>query len=128
METSTLDMEMTDFRLLGELVIQVPWKTLFDGVGGPSVLVTFQETSQSIGKGNSKMLEVKQAGQKASLAEQGSSSRAQAEKESVWLLEARLGDTGRLLLTSAGRNVVIAQLELKLANTVGNNKNIVLIC
>lgn len=43
---------------------------------------------------NSKMLEVKQAGQKASLAGQRSS-RAQVEIECAWLLEARSGKMGR---------------------------------
>lgn len=42
------------------------------------------------------MSEIKQAGHKASLAEQGSFSRAQAEKERVWTLEARSGDMGGL--------------------------------
>lgn len=58
------------------------------------MLFTLLETSlKSTGAGSSKVLEVSQAGQKADLPEQGSSSRTQAEKESVRTLEARMIST-----------------------------------
>jgi len=60
-KTLTLNMGRADFWLLKELVSKVPWESTFEGIS----------TEES----NSKVPEVKEMEQKASLAEQVSSSR-----------------------------------------------------
>ena len=75
-KTSTLDMGRADFGLLKELLRQVPWESAFEGVGVHECWSLFKShLFKSTGAGNSKVLEVKQVGQKAGLAEYRSSSR-----------------------------------------------------
>ena len=59
-------------------------------------VVFYEPSFKSAGAGTSNVSEVKQAGQKAGLPEQGSPSGALAENESVWTLEARSGYTREL--------------------------------
>ncbi|GAB0207049.1 ubiquitin-associated protein 1 [Grus japonensis] len=76
-KTSTLDMGRADFRLLRELVSQIPWETALEGIGVHQCWSLLKgPPPKSSGTGDSKMPQVKQVGQKAGLAEQGSSSRA----------------------------------------------------
>lgn len=86
-KTSTLNIRRTDFRLLRELVVNIPWETAFEGTGLSTAYSKYNLLSAQ-GPGNSTMPEVKQ-GQKASWAQQGSSSEPLTEKESTQLLEAR---------------------------------------
>lgn len=91
------------------------------------MLVSLKEPPfRSTGAGNSTVSKVKQVGQKTKSGEQGTPCGAQEEKEIVESLEAGLGFAGRL--QSCGSYLQEedtkskAQLELKLARVVSDNK------
>lgn len=75
-KTSTLHMGRTDFKLLNELVSKISWESAFEDVGVHQCWSHFKRNLfNSAGAGGPKVLEVKQAGQKAGLAGQGFSIR-----------------------------------------------------
>ncbi|GAB0176455.1 mitochondrial enolase superfamily member 1 [Grus japonensis] len=130
-QISTLDMRRADFRLLRELVSQVPWETALEG--------TEVHQCWSLFKGHllrtqeqAKMPQVKQAGQKASLAEQVSYLHLELRRKKKVYACWKQGQAMREDYRDATRLcrekicVAKAQLELKLASTVGDNKKGVL--
>lgn len=75
-KTSTLHMGRTVFKLLNELASKISWESAFEDVGVHQCWSHFKRHFfNSAGAGDPKVLEVKQAGQKAGLAGQGSSIR-----------------------------------------------------
>lgn len=92
-KTATLDMGRIDCMILRELLSKIPVETASEDVGAISTGHFLSRSLKSTAVGNSKMLEVMQAGQKVGMANLESSCRASAEKESIWPLEGRLSDT-----------------------------------
>lgn len=74
-KASIPEMERADSRLLRELFGKVPWETAFKSSGVLQCWSLFRNLSEHRNR-QLQSVEVKQAGQKAGLAEQGSSSRA----------------------------------------------------